>query len=801
MGSGSCDFILPNKPPHIEKTSPDNDAVFNIGASVKITLIVYDVDGSIKEVRLVVNGTQITADRDLPCEFTWNTAGLAEGEYKIEITAVDNKDNFQTIKFKLYLVNPLSAYAGEDVTLTTDATSYQLQADVPDYGTGTWSVISGTGGSFIDVHDPHTLFTGTSCQTYQLRWTVASGVSEISDDVTVRFFHTPSQANAGPDLIFNDGRSSATLQAVTPTSGTGHWSVVSGDHGTFDDASKPDALFTGDPCVTYQLRWEVSTACTSTTDVTEVRFNQDVLNAQAGPDQVFNDGTHTATMAANLPAGATGNWSIVSGTGGSFSDATDPHAVFTGQLCETYTLKWILTSSCGSDDDQVNISFNHDASVANAGTDIVLSRGTLSVTLNGNTPAQGDGVWMIVSGEGGELDDNTDPGCRFTGQPCQTYILRWTISTECDTKSDEVMVTLEDAPTTAYAGPDQKLINGTNFTHLQANNPQNGVGVWSVLSGVNYNFDDINDPATKFSGELCQTYVLRWTISTACASSVDEVEITFSDIIVPADAGPDQSFNDGTVTTRLEGNEPPTGITGVWTIIHGTGGALADPNSPTTSFTGILGQLYTLRWSVSSSCAQNFDEVYISFLQSGTLQDIRDSRTYQTIQIGDQVWMSENLNFPVTGSWAFENQASYPADYGRLYTYEAAAASCPDGWHLPTDDEWRTLEQFLGMDEATTSAEWYRGTDEGGKLKETGYSHWQGPNAGAMDIVFFHARPGGYRTPGGVFGGFGTHAGFWTATANDQSKAIYRALHKDKSQIGRDWAEEGYAWSVRCVKN
>lgn len=105
------------------------------------------------------------------------------------------------------------------------------------------------------------------------------------------------------------------------------------------------------------------------------------------------------------------------------------------------------------------------------------------------------------------------------------------------------------------------------------------------------------------------------------------------------------------------------------------------------------------------------------------------------------------------------------------------------------------------MSEASSLLEWYRGEAEGGMLKEEGMLYWASPNAGATNISGFTARPGGYRTPGGLFGGINTHAGFWSSTGNTDGKAIYRALHKDKIQAGRDWYDKGYGFSIRCVKN
>jgi uncharacterized protein (TIGR02145 family) len=126
--------------------------------------------------------------------------------------------------------------------------------------------------------------------------------------------------------------------------------------------------------------------------------------------------------------------------------------------------------------------------------------------------------------------------------------------------------------------------------------------------------------------------------------------------------------------------------------------------------------------------------------------------------------------------------------------------ACPDGWHLPSDAEWRELETTLGMDNATTLMEWYRGFNEGGMLKEEGISNWSFPNAGANNITGFTARPGGYRTPAGLYGGMAVFAGFWSTTSNAGGKAITRTLANDQIQIGRDYYEKQYAFSVRCIK-
>jgi hypothetical protein len=97
---------------------------------------------------------------------------------------------------------------------------------------------------------------------------------------------------------------------------------------------------------------------------------------------------------------------------------------------------------------------------------------------------------------------------------------------------------------------------------------------------------------------------------------------------------------------------------------------------------------------------------------------------YAVVTIGDQTWMAENLNYETSDSWGFFNNGSNCDVYGRLYTWDAAMSACPSGWHLPSDNEWKTLEMFLGMSQSEADDTGWRGSDEGGKLKETGTTHW-----------------------------------------------------------------------------
>lgn len=140
--------------------------------------------------------------------------------------------------------------------------------------------------------------------------------------------------------------------------------------------------------------------------------------------------------------------------------------------------------------------------------------------------------------------------------------------------------------------------------------------------------------------------------------------------------------------------------------------------------------------------------------------DTRDGQSYATVKIGDQVWMAENFKYlPDSGSWAYDNDAAMVSTYGRLYGWETAVSICPMGWHLPLQEEWQELCDFLGGRDVA-----------GGKLKENGTSHWEDPNGGATNEVGFSALPGGYMWYWDRFQDLHEYAHFWTAS---KQSAVY----------------------------
>jgi uncharacterized protein (TIGR02145 family) len=196
---------------------------------------------------------------------------------------------------------------------------------------------------------------------------------------------------------------------------------------------------------------------------------------------------------------------------------------------------------------------------------------------------------------------------------------------------------------------------------------------------------------------------------------------------------------------------------------------------------------------------------------SGIFTDPRDSTDYDWVRLGTQVWMRENLAWlpavtgPAKGStdsmlyYVYGYYGSDPAEakmtanyalYGALYNWPAALSACPDGWHLPSDDEWIILENFLG------------GADvAGGRMKESGTAHWREPNTGATNISGFTALPAGDRSWWLDFYYLGESTFFWSSTEADDILARNRGLGFRSSGLeNKLWTKE-YGFSIRCISN
>jgi uncharacterized protein (TIGR02145 family) len=201
-----------------------------------------------------------------------------------------------------------------------------------------------------------------------------------------------------------------------------------------------------------------------------------------------------------------------------------------------------------------------------------------------------------------------------------------------------------------------------------------------------------------------------------------------------------------------------------------------------------------------------------------------------TVKICNQVWMTKNLDVdhyrngePIpevrdakewgnlkTGAWCYyNNDPELGKIYGRLYNWYAVndpRGLAPEGWHVPSDDEWKQLEICLGMSPSFADEYGYRGTNEGGKLKtigtiEAGDGLWISPNTGATNESGFSALPGGWRNGNGAFNNAGYVSYYWSPRESGAKTDWVRGLLSGRANIDRIDHSKNIGFSVRCVKD
>lgn len=213
---------------------------------------------------------------------------------------------------------------------------------------------------------------------------------------------------------------------------------------------------------------------------------------------------------------------------------------------------------------------------------------------------------------------------------------------------------------------------------------------------------------------------------------------------------------------------------------------------------------------ILGSCSDDDNDID-NTTNNTTFTDSRDGNVYKTVTIGSQVWMAENLRFlpsvigPNVGSqispcyyvFGYDGtdliQAKAAANYrtyGVLYNWEAAKFACPDGWHLPSDEEWKSLTTYLGGESIA-----------GGKLKEAGTSHWNSPNVGATNETGFNGLPGGNRDISSTFLLLGVSGHWWSSSKGSEIDAWYRGIYRGQIYVGRNRNGKEFGFSVRCVKD
>jgi uncharacterized protein (TIGR02145 family) len=334
-----------------------------------------------------------------------------------------------------------------------------------------------------------------------------------------------------------------------------------------------------------------------------------------------------------------------------------------------------------------------------------------------------------------------------------------------------------------------------------------------------------NSEGTGYGNEVSfsSNPVLLATLTTATPSSITETTAVSGGNII-SDGG-------GEITERgvCWSTASPPLVTG----LHKA--EMVTTDAFTSKITGLteITKYYIRAYANNSAGTAYGDEKSFTTEQIKTATDI-DGNVYNTVTIGTQTWMVENLkttkfnNGDLIGTttpanldindeinpkyqWAYEGNESNVGIYGRLYTWYAITDTrgvCPTGWHLPSDAEWATLENFLVANGFN-----YDGTTTGNKYAKSlaSVSGWTASsNAGAVgntdypgkrNSTGFTALPGGYHIYIGSFFYVGRYGSWWSATEDGATYAWYRNLLEISSEVYRLSDNKKYGFSVRCIKD
>jgi uncharacterized protein (TIGR02145 family) len=311
--------------------------------------------------------------------------------------------------------------------------------------------------------------------------------------------------------------------------------------------------------------------------------------------------------------------------------------------------------------------------------------------------------------------------------------------------------------------------------------------------------------ATLNAGTLSGT-TLKSTITGSSLTSVGTLtNLTVTNPIVGSITGNAATATSATTATTAENITATTNTTltsltnlaavgtitsGVWS---GTAVAVAKGGTGLTA-AGTNGQVLT---STNAGTLTWTTPVFLPTVVIGTQQWMEKNLDVMTYRNGDvipQVTDATVWAGLTTGAWCYyNNDPLNGAIYGKLYNWYAVndpRGLAPQGWHIPTYNEWTTLSTLLGGDAAA-----------GGKMKTTGTTIWTTPNTSATNESGFAGLPGGFRYYNATFYYGGDYGYWWSATEFNSTNALYCALYGSYGYLGRPYGSMKNAFSVRCLRD
>jgi gliding motility-associated-like protein len=438
-------------------------------------------------------------------------------------------------------LQPDPAEAGNDQSFC-DITSAHLNADAPtDEGTGTWTVVSGS-GSFNNRNNPTAIVSTLSGGVNVLVWTVRSryGVCTTTrDTLDILRDRTPDPANAGPDRGACDS-SEVQLAALPVThNGTGTWSVINGT-GIFSDTHIADSDVSNLSFGSNRFRWTIASQygiCAGSSDDVLISRDERPASALAGDDQFLCNST-TSPLGANIPTVGAGSWAVTenpSGTPPSFNPSvTDNNATVTINPGNEgiYSFAWTIINGSCITSDTLSVDFGLPVPPADAG--IPDSVCGTEVTLNGNSAGIGTGTWTKISGIGnaGFIPGSHAPVAiaRIDYGSEGYYEFEWRIrSGSCPPTADTVGILFKPMPDDPSANDEQRCGPGS-VTIVSSIGAGGDINRWYTSSSGGMPVFEGNNFTTPVLNSDTEYWVASFNYVTGCESYRFEVNALINEV-------------------------------------------------------------------------------------------------------------------------------------------------------------------------------------------------------------------------------------------------------------------------------
>lgn len=517
------------------------------------------------------------------------------GTYNATCKLIDSLGCEVTYPVDPLVIDPvlLTADAGPDDEICQNATN--LQAASPPFGSGIWSLVSGS-ATILSPDSTNSEITNLTIGKHVFEWKVYNACDTITDTVEITYTDNATIANAGVDqfMCINN----TLLEGNEAILGTGVWSLSSGN-ATITNPNDSLSTLTNVGLGVNELVWTITNFCSVSTDTVLIVLESAPTIPDAGMDDQFCLDNYI--LSANIPTSGSGYWSIINGTG-TLSDSLNANANLSNIAIGITQLTWTIFNTCDTLIDTLQLERVSAATTSFAGEDLLICAN--STTLKGNEAIIGIGNWNVISNTA-IVTDPSDSLSVVTNLGVGPNELEWVITSFCGVTRDTVVITLETQPDLPIVGIDTVICQ--NFTNLNATPINVGNGAWTLLSGQ-ATITDFTNSKTGITNVGLGDNVFQWKVSNSCSADSVEVIVTRYEIPSLSIAGDDIAIC--ATDYVLTGNTPLYGD-GIWSVVSGAASFL-DNTNPTTTISNLGVGDNVLQWTISNACGNNPDLVTVT---------------------------------------------------------------------------------------------------------------------------------------------------------------------------------------------